>query len=458
VSFLTVLLFLLPIAMTAEGLRRKEQKVEQYLIYSSSLCSLKQYNIHSGDSGSLATMQSKEGISGTATASAATGVVGPHTPHNTSPTQANYSAKQRFTKMDLENYKDYNTTIKLLEEQKLEEKAEAQPLVIEQAAMQRYAACQRWRNAKAAEVEAKKELENLDKWNIGKLLPKSKRGVARQEARRIERQQQLDYTVAAVNRAFMELETAKTRLNEDESERNSLRSRLSDLYLARCNKNALVERMFSHPNWDSDPILAPLRLEIQELEQQATESCTDDGPYCKTYKILTLSKDKIHHLMEDFRSNSTMDLFQGNPSSSNNVVIKRGLVIIEPQHRQSILAANELLQLVAEEVETARKVLPVLPFHDDSLIDAARHGIFEPILSPDFVGNVEGQIKLKKCMQTLVQLKKEVLNCLQYAQRNVTRDSREAPVLKQLRMQITAKREQMAEYQHSVLEAALSDM
>jgi hypothetical protein len=372
-------------------------------------------------------------------------IIGPDTPPNYSPTQ--HGSKPQFTKSDLASYIDYCTTISNLEEQNLEALAEAQPLQIENAAMQRDVAYEKWRTAESSQLEAKKSLENLEKWSLGKFLSTKKLAIRRQEAKRIERQQQLDYTIAAVNRAFMELESAKTRLDEAEYERDSLRSRLSELYLARCNQNALVERMFSHPNYDSDPILAPLRQEIQELEQKATKICTKDGPYLKTYKILTFSLEKIHHAMQDFRYTGVMDM----------AVIKRGTLLLDHKHKQSIQAANELLQLVGDDVVAARKLLPVLPFNDDSLIESALTGIFAPIMSPDFVGNAEGQRSLKKCMEKLVQLKKEVLNCLQYAQRNLTRDT-DAPILKQLRVLITAKKEKMAEYQHSLLQAALKDM
>ena len=390
--------------------------------------------------------------------SADSSTVAPHTPLNTSPTQSN--SKHRFSESDLIKYKDYSTTISNLEDQNLESLAESQPLRIEVAAVQRDAAYEKWRTAESSKAQAKQALENLDKWNIGKLLPTGKRGAARREAKRIEHQQELDYTIAAVNRAFMELETAKTRLDEAESERDSLRSRLSDLFLARCNQNALVERMFSHSSWSSDPMLGPLRQEIQKLEQQAAEALTDDGPYCKTYKILTASQQKIHTAMQDFRATGAMELFQvpGEASRAKNVIAnRRGSVPLEPKHRASIQQANELLQLVAEEVIDAKRLLPVLPFHDDSLIESARKGIFEPILSPDFVRSAETQGKLKLCIDTLVQLKKEILNCLQYAQRNLTRDSY-SPLLKQLRLEITAKKEEMAEYQHSLLKTALQDL
>ncbi len=385
-------------------------------------------------------------------------VIGPETPLNSSPNQAG-STKSHFSKVDLSSYKDYCTAISNLENENLDAKFVAQPLCIERAAMQRDAACEKWRNAKASKTEAEKSLEDLNKWNIGKLFPKTKGGAARQEAKRIERQQELDYTIAAVNRAFMELNTAKTRLHEAESERDSLRSCLSDLFLARCNQNALVERMFAHPDWNTDPVLAPLRLEIQQLEQQEAEACTDDGPYFKTYKILTSSKEKIHTAMQDFRLNGVMDLFQpSGDASSRNIVIRRGILVLEPQHTKSIQQANDLLKLVATDVVAAKKLLPVLPFNDDSIIESACTGIFEPVLRPDFVGNAEGQIRVKLCMETLVQLKKEVLNCLQYAQRNVTRDAHHAPALKQLRVQIAAKKEQMAQYQHSLLESALKNL
>jgi len=406
------------------------------------------------ESATFSNIQSnKDGIVADSTAA----VIGPLTPDNSSPTQAD--TKLQFSKTDLIDYKDYCTTISNLENQNLEALAEAQPLVIEQAAMQRDAACETWRSAEASRLHAKQLLEDLDKWNLSKLFPTGKRGAARQEAKRIERQQQLDYTIAAVNRAYMELETAKIRLNDVESERDSLRSRLSDLFLARCNRKALVERMFAQSLSNIDPTLASVRQEIQELEQQATDICTDDGPYCKTYKILTSAKDKIHHVMEDFRATGTMDLFlfSGAPRERRNVNFKRGTLILDPKHKQSIQTANELLQSVAEEVRTARKLLPVLPFNDDLLIESARTGIFASVLCPEFVGNTQGQMRLKQCMDTLVQLKKEVLNCLQYAQRNITRDS-DVPLLKQLRMELIAKREKMAVHQHSLLKAALENV
>ncbi|KAG7669900.1 hypothetical protein KSW81_008044 [Nannochloris sp. 'desiccata'] len=404
------------------------------------------------ESATLSTMQSKKAGIVAVMADSTAAIDGPLTP-NSSPAQS--ETKPQFSKTELIEYKHYCTTVSNLENQNLEALAKAQPLVIERAAIQRDAACEKWRNAKASKLQAKQLLDDLDKWNLGKLFPTGKRGAARQEAKRIECQQQLDYTLAAVNRAYMEFETAKTRLNDAESEQHSLRSRLSDLFLARCNQNALVERMFVQSLWNSDPILAPLRQEIQELERQAAVKCNDDGPYCKTYKVLTSSKEKIHHAMQDFRVTGVMDLFQfsGDPSR-RNVILRRGALILEPKHKQSIQAANELLQLVAEEVCTARKLLPVLPFNDDLLIESARTGIFASILCPDFVGNTEGQVKAKQCMEMLVQLKREVLNCLQYAQRNITRDSN-LPLLKQLRVEITAKREKMAGYRHSLLEAAL---
>ncbi|KAL4552034.1 hypothetical protein Ndes2526B_g06269 [Nannochloris sp. 'desiccata'] len=404
------------------------------------------------ESATLSTMQSKKAGIVAVMADSTAAIDCPLTP-NSSPAQS--ETKPQFSKTDLIEYKHYCTTVSNLENQNLEALAKAQPLVIERAAIQRDAACEKWRNAKASKLQAKQLLDDLDKWNLGKLFPTGKRGAARQEAKRIECQQQLDYTLAAVNRAYMEFETAKTCLNDAESEQHSLRSRLSDLFLARCNQNALVERMFAQSLWNSDPILAPLRQEIQELERQAAVKCNDDGPYCKTYKVLTSSKEKIYHAMQDFRVTGVMDLFQfsGDPSR-RNVILRRGALILEPKHKQSIQAANELLQLVAEEVCTARKLLPVLPFNDDLLIESARTGIFASILRPDFVGNTEGQVKAKQCMETLVQLKREVLNGLQYAQRNITRDS-DVPLLKQLRVEITAKREKMAGYRHSLLEAAL---
>jgi len=66
-------------------------------------------------------------------------------------------------------------------------------------------------------------------------------------------------------------------------------------------------------------------------------------------------------------------------------------------------------------------------------------------------------MRLKQCMVTLVQLRKEVLNCVQYAQRNITRDA-DVPLLNKLRAEIAAKKEKMAEYQHFLLEAALETL
>jgi len=308
-------------------------------------------------------------------------VVGPLTPKS-SPSQAD--TKAEFSKTDLLDYRNYYTTITNLEKQNVEALAEAQPLVIQQAAIQRDAACEKWRNAEASRLKAKHMLADLDRWKLGKLFPTGKRGAARQEAKRIERQQELDSTLAAVNTAYMELETAKIRLNDVECVQDS---RLSDLFLARYNQNALVERMFAESPWNADPTLAPIRQEIQELEQQAAIVYSDDGPYCKTFKILTSAKEKIDHVMQDFRVSGTMDLFQfSGASSSRNVTLSRETLIVEPKHKQSFQSANELLQMVAEEVQSAKKLLPVLPFNDELAVESASTGIFAIILSPDFVG------------------------------------------------------------------------
>jgi hypothetical protein len=114
--------------------------------------------------------------------------------------------------------------------------------------------------------------------------------------------------------------------------------------------------------------------------------------------------------------------------------------------------ANDLVQSAAQDVARARQVLPTLPWVNEGALNSAKQGVFISMLAPGFGGNMMQQVMIRKSMESVGQMQKEVAQCLGWVQSNASTAHARAS---QLQASAAAKQSERAAYERGQIDAAL---
>ena len=348
----------------------------------------------------------------------------------------------------LEQYKKLKERITECESQNTEQRAAAARQHLQQVEAKFKHADGRLRATEEAQAEAQKKLEKLDNWYPGKLVM----GEKKRDAKHDEREKSLQDAAKAVQMAQEQLVAAKTELQQANQSWKDFDLKVQKLNSDRREREELIKSIFSSPEWLPDPTLSSLRAEIESLNAKAAEYSQHRATYQRGRDFLSSSNRKINEALQALQRTRMMGAVEMGVGIASPLRRPAGSLMMDMSEMLMVERANELVKSSAGDYLAAKRILPSLPFQNDSAVQAARAGVFVSLLAPGLMGDVAQQMMIKKSMITVSEIRNGVQQCLQYCDRNI-----DAITLDVNRIQSDsgAKSSKMSKYQYSKLDAAV---
>ena len=358
------------------------------------------------------------------------------------PTKQEPFTKPTFSSEEVAQYKQLHEKIDALEQERVEEFLAAAQQRLHHGKTQLAQAEKQIKTDTEAKEQADTALEKLDGWYLGKIVIGEKK-----------RNDKVDDATKAADQAAANLASSQKRRSAAEEEIagaqkevNTYTVKVQELYSARNAISALVDRVFSDPGWAHDPTLLPLRTAIADLDRQIMEASTHASTYNKAKGLLQTAQGKIDQAMDALGRTRMMGMFQMGRNIVSPMRRPRGSLMMDMAELMMVEQANELVKSAAADFNTARQVLPALPFHNAAEVSAARAGVFVSMLAPGFMGSMAQQAMIQKSMMTVKELRAGVVECLQWTSKNLDAFTMD---ISRFRAAADGKRGEVVNYQYA---------
>ena len=188
---------------------------------------------------------------------------------------------------------------------------------------------------------------------------------------------------------------------------------------ARAELATLMERIFSAPEWATDPTLSSLRAVLHDLNGQAVQASQHAGVYSNCRELLASSRRKIDEAMGMMQSTQALSTVQLARDIGPGRRRQAGSMMGNMAQMAQIERANEFIKSAATDLAAARQRLPALPFQNDVVLDDARRGVFVSMLAPGFIGGMAEMAAIRKSMETVKEMQVGVQQCLDWVAANL---------------------------------------
>lgn len=354
----------------------------------------------------------------------------------------------------LEKYKTLSDDIREKESLHVEENARQAYGQLQQLQSNRKSTFEMLGRYEGAEAEARRKLDELNQWYMAKLIP-GKLGKEKRAKKKERREAAFNEASNNVKKQQEKLIQIDRELKQAQESWNQMNSVVENYQRSRKEKDALLESIFSRPEWMSDPHISHLRNTLNIMRSKSSELNQHRGTYSRGQEFLASARNKISRALQLLQRTRMMGMFQMGANLRSPGRRTPGNLMMSMADMMRVQQANDLVKSAANDYLSAKQILPALPFQNNSAVSSARAGVFASILAPGMGGNMVQQIMVRKSMQTVQEIQVGVNQCLDYCKRNIDAISMD---INRAESEVAAKVAELQTYQRGQLESALRNL
>lgn len=312
--------------------------------------------------------------------------------------------------------------------------------------------------ARKAQQEAQEEYKKYseDKWYPGKVLG----GKSKQQEKMEKSKAVLDQASRRVQELEGQASSLQAQLGEAQKQLAAWQGKASELTTTQRMAEEMVQRMFASPAWAASPRQNEIYDVMRALEGQAAEAHRGVQTYGRGAQLLTNAAKLLAEAIKAMRGTQMMNMmgmgrgmmvtaYTGVPGG-----MQPGRFMGEMVELAIFRRANESIAQAARETMEARQLLGSgLPQVDESILKAAKAGLFINLLAGGVMSDLMQAAMVRKSVGETEKLLEQVKPAAQWAQQNLAAyQAREGG----LRSQIDGKRGELEAFRRDMLKAGLA--
>ncbi|KAL4452203.1 hypothetical protein ABPG75_007865 [Micractinium tetrahymenae] len=311
--------------------------------------------------------------------------------------------------------------------------------------------------ARKALQEAQEEYTKYaeDKWYPGKVLG----GKSKQQEKLEKSKMTLDQASRRVQELEGQVSSLQAQLGEAQKQLAAWQAKESELATAQRMVEEVVQRMFAGPAWSASPRQNEIRDVMRALEGQAVEAHRGVQTYGRGSQLLTSAAKRLAEAIQAMRGTQMLNMMgmgRGMMFTAATGVPGRfqpGQMMGDIAELAIFRRANESVAQAARETMEARQLLgPGVPQVDESILKAAKAGLFINMLTGGVMSDMMQAAMVRKSVADTEKLLEQVQPAAQWAQQNLAAyQAREGG----LRSQIDGKRGELEAFRREMLRAGL---
>lgn len=345
-----------------------------------------------------------------------------------------------FNPGDLDTYRKLQAQIADFQQHQVKENSSAAHVQVQElhAALQKEQA--RLQQIKTAQAQAEEQVAKYSKgWYLGKHIGDHEKKKTEADSTLAEVQSR----AAAVSARIAE---AQAKLRSAQELDAAWGAKLREMQAAEKQQADLVEAMFAQPHWNNDANLAAAAAAVADLQRQAAESAGNGGVYQRAEGLLSSAMQKVEGALQAMSRVQMM-------SGAELMMVRRNPMGMNMMEMATIRRSNDMVQSAAQDIASARSVLPTIPWINDAVLDSARKGVFISILFGGFMGDMAQFAMVKKAVGEIQEMRACVKQSLEWVVNNARAFQGAAQAVQ---AQIAAKEAEVRAFKTGKLQEALA--